>query len=231
LFDGSSKIPEGKVLFVTLTSGSVLNREAMSKSGDLRPLVNTEQPEDKKSFSQMNIQAEKDPPVIRTLLRINPDDLFRKTRGVMVRTQTDTKDGGNKDYKKQGKAPDTVILAGHNAVERGVIDSSSNVFPFGDGESPGDKDGEMLSAGIINTIKNSIERVKTYPFLARKRGLEGTVRICFRVNPQGIPQNLKILKSSGYSILDTATLNIVKKAAPFPYVESPIELPVVFNLN
>lgn len=89
----------------------------------------------------------------------------------------------------------------------------------------------VMSAGIIEIIKNSIERAKTYPLLAKKRDIEGTVYISFRVSLRGELQELKILKSSGSSILDTATLDIVKKAAPFPYVDNRIEVPVVFRLN
>ncbi|MEE8328734.1 MAG: TonB family protein [Thermodesulfovibrionia bacterium] len=89
----------------------------------------------------------------------------------------------------------------------------------------------VMSAGIIEIIKNSIERAKTYPLLAKKRDIEGTVYISFRVSLRGELQELKILKSSGSSILDTATLDIVKKAAPFPYVDVPVEVPVVFRLN
>ncbi|MEF9438180.1 MAG: energy transducer TonB [Candidatus Mariimomonas ferrooxydans] len=88
-----------------------------------------------------------------------------------------------------------------------------------------------MSSGIIEIIKNSIERAKTYPLPAKKRGIQGTVYVSFRISPQGEPQYLKILKSSGSSILDTATLDIVKKAAPFPYVDIPVEVPVVFRLN
>lgn len=41
----------------------------------------------------------------------------------------------------------------------------------------------------------------------------------------------KIRKGSGSSILDTATLDIVKKAAPFPHIDSLIMVPVVYRLR
>ncbi|MBU4320489.1 MAG: energy transducer TonB [Thermodesulfovibrionales bacterium] len=93
------------------------------------------------------------------------------------------------------------------------------------------KSRETSSIEIIEIIRNSIERVKTYPLLARKRGIEGTVHISFGISRQGKPQNIKILKSSGSNILDTATLDIVKKASPLPYIDSPVEIPVVFKLT
>ena len=99
------------------------------------------------------------------------------------------------------------------------------------GASEGNKGDGVLSAEIFELIRNSIERAKTYPVIARKRGIEGTVYISFKINAQGKPQELKILKSSGSNILDTATRDIVKRAAPFPYVDSPVEVPVVFRLD
>lgn len=87
-----------------------------------------------------------------------------------------------------------------------------------------------ISADIIGIIRNSIEKVKAYPLLARKRGIEGTVYISFRINSQGEPVEIKVLKSSGSWILDMATLNVIKKAASFPYTEERIEVPVIYKL-
>ena len=88
-----------------------------------------------------------------------------------------------------------------------------------------------LSPGLIETIRRSIERAKTYPVLARKRSIEGTVYVSFRVSPLGKARDIKILKSSGYRILDQTTLAILRKAAPFPHLDSPVEVPVVFKLK
>jgi len=91
--------------------------------------------------------------------------------------------------------------------------------------------GRVLSQATIDIIRDSIEKVKIYPIFARKRGIEGTVYVSFRVNLEGKPQNILILNSSGSNILDTATMDIVKRAAPFPYVDIPLEVPVVFRLD
>ncbi len=92
------------------------------------------------------------------------------------------------------------------------------------------KSRETSSKEIIEIIRNSIERVKTYPLLAHKRGIEGTVHVSFRINPEGEPVEIKVLKSSGSWILDMATLNVIKKAASFPYTEERIEVPVIYKL-
>jgi TonB family protein len=80
-------------------------------------------------------------------------------------------------------------------------------------------------------IRAAIERAKTYPFLARKKRIEGTVITGFTINSKGYPQDIKVEKSSGYEILDSAAIKIVIKAAPFPEVNGEILAPITFKLT
>jgi len=89
----------------------------------------------------------------------------------------------------------------------------------------------VLPAGIIERIGEAIESAKRYPALARRRGYEGTVYVGFRISPEGLPKDIIVVKSSGYIVLDTATLNVVKRAAPYPYIDSGIEVPVTYKLK
>ena len=129
-----------------------------------------------------------------------------------------------------------ILLANYKLGEDNVID-----IPYGQETdikgsldlpvSGNDGISKDKDSGIIEIIRNSIEKAKIYPILARKRGIEGTVYISFRVNSEGKPNDIKILNSSGSHILDNATLDIVKKAAPFPHIDSSVEVPVAFRLN
>jgi len=80
-------------------------------------------------------------------------------------------------------------------------------------------------------IRDAIEKAKTYPFLARKKRIEGTVITNFIINSNGYPQDIKIEKSSGSEILDSAAIKIVMKAAPFPVVDGQIAVPISFKLT
>lgn len=80
-------------------------------------------------------------------------------------------------------------------------------------------------------IRAAIEKAKTYPFLARKKKIEGTVIAAFRINAKGYPQDINIKKSSGFEILDSAAMKIVTKAAPFPHVVEPVEIPITFRIT
>jgi protein TonB len=80
-------------------------------------------------------------------------------------------------------------------------------------------------------IVSSIERVKSYPRLARERGIEGVVHLRFRVRPQGEVDRVEVVRSSGYEILDTASVRTVYRAAPMPYVSGWIEVPIAYVLK
>lgn len=49
----------------------------------------------------------------------------------------------------------------------------------------------------------------TYPRLAIKRELQGSVRVRVRVSPEGKPINTEILKSSGHDLLDKSVLEAI----------------------
>lgn len=139
--------------------------------------------------------------------------------------------GGKDRELNTGGSANNHLMPGHdNSETSGINVSSLSLTPAGD-EGQSRVNGGVLSPGLIETIRRSIERAKKYPVSARKRGIEGIVYIGFRISPQGKPHDIKILKSSGYRILDKTTLDIVKKAAPFPNVDSPVEVPVVFRLK
>lgn len=86
-------------------------------------------------------------------------------------------------------------------------------------------------SGEIGTIRTAIEKAKSYPPLARKRGAEGTVTAEFTINSAGHPENIRIIQSSGYEILDSAAMNTILRASPFPPVRGNIEVPITFRID
>jgi TonB family protein len=81
------------------------------------------------------------------------------------------------------------------------------------------------------TIVTAIERTKSYPRLARERGMEGVVRLRFKLNAAGDVETMEVLKSSGYEILDSASIRAVYRAVPFPRVNGWIEMPLKYVLK
>jgi TonB family protein len=106
-----------------------------------------------------------------------------------------------------------------------------NSEPSGYGNPPSKQDDIGQKKGYYALITAAIEKAKTYPFLARKKKIEGTVIAAFRINAKGYPKDINIRKSSGFEILDSAAMKIVTKAAPFPYVVEPVEIPITFRIK
>jgi len=104
------------------------------------------------------------------------------------------------------------------------------ISPFSKGGEEGLQKQDNISQ-LYALIRAAIEKVKTYPFIARKKKIEGTVITEFSINNKGYPQDITVRKSSGYEILDSTAINIIKKAAPFPQIDGHIVIPIKFSLR
>ncbi|MEK6528298.1 MAG: energy transducer TonB [Nitrospirota bacterium] len=200
-----------KIFFVKLTKD-------INESGKVQSEVKIKKSETGKT-GNIKIETEK-------VIAVDP---VGKKDFLSHRVNTDAVSEKN-DFSMERSPDGKVLLASYTGSGRAV--DVSYARKAGDTGTSGDSRGNgELSAGIFELIRNAIEKAKTYPVLARKMGLDGTVYIGFRISPQGEPQDIKIIKSSGVRILDAATMDIVKKAAPFPSVNAPVEVPVVFKLE
>lgn len=65
-------------------------------------------------------------------------------------------------------------------------------------------------------LVSRLERHKRYPSEAQSRGETGVVRLAFSVDRGGGVHNVRIVGSSGSSLLDRETLSLVERAAPLP---------------
>ena len=93
------------------------------------------------------------------------------------------------------------------------------------------EDSLNISEANYSLILEMIEAVKIYPKVARKRGLEGTAIISFRIDPDGDVADITIERASGFSILDRAAIKSIKRAAPFPHYDSMLKVEVTFRLT
>jgi len=80
-------------------------------------------------------------------------------------------------------------------------------------------------ASYLEHIKNKIQNVWAYPQEAVRTGQQGRLLILFSIDKNGNLVRLKLIRSSGYPLLDQAALQAVKDASPFP------PLPKRFNLD
>jgi len=83
----------------------------------------------------------------------------------------------------------------------------------------------------LQHLQSALEKAKTYPRLARERGIEGTVLVRFKVLPSGDVETVDVVRSSGAQILDDASVRTVYRAAPMPYVNGWVEVPMIYELK
>src|SRR5271166_538012 len=67
-----------------------------------------------------------------------------------------------------------------------------------------------------DSINAQIRKNVEYPRLAKMRQQEGTVGFTVKIDGSGAVSDVSVDNSSGVATLDNATLDAVKKSAPFP---------------
>ncbi|WP_333784725.1 energy transducer TonB [Thermocrinis sp.] len=86
----------------------------------------------------------------------------------------------------------------------------------------------------LSVISGIVQRYANYPPIARRMGWEGKVLISFVLEPSGEIRDLKILKGSGYEVLDREALEAIKRSYrefPKPPASVIVRLPVAFRLE
>lgn len=76
---------------------------------------------------------------------------------------------------------------------------------------------QSADAAYLLDWRRRLEAVgnKYYPEASIRYGLYGDLRLLVVINKDGSLQNIRILKSSGYAVLDEAAIKIVRMAAPY----------------
>lgn len=76
--------------------------------------------------------------------------------------------------------------------------------------------GSQVSQGRTESAKLIKQSTPNYPDLAKKMGIEGVVEVGFKVDKNGNPKEIVILKSSGSGILDKEALRAAEKCKFIP---------------
>jgi len=154
--------------------------------------------------------------------------------------------GGIGDTSQRDVSPSTGGPAGTDEAAATVSLSSNqeginSADPAAGGDSSGNSyggDTAAISDPFIRLIREKIEKVKSYPEVARHNNWVGEVELKFLITSNGEVKEIKLVKSSGFSILDKSAVATVKNAAPFlPFPEALandgilVSLPIVFALR
>jgi TonB family protein len=69
---------------------------------------------------------------------------------------------------------------------------------------------------LLGEIQHQLSQYLSYPIRAQRRGWQGEVMVGFHVDKQGFLHNIHLTQTSGYSLLDNATLSAIGKIKNIP---------------
>lgn len=97
---------------------------------------------------------------------------------------------------------------------------------------------EQISVQLSSQIRTRLSDHFEYPFIARRKGYQGTVTLSFRVQANGSLKDIQIAHSSGYGILDRSAIKALLKIRKLENIETWLQgddffmqLPVRYRLN
>ncbi len=137
------------------------------------------------------------------------------------------------DKKEQPDKPDLRPAVAHT-VQSGPAGKGNS--PASPGTAVEDKEGAVRGKYLKEQFQYIRERIADnarYPRHARRMGWCGVVHISFIIEPNGNVSDIRIVKSSGVSVLDEEASDSVRRSAPFPKppVRARIVIPVEYALS
>ncbi len=138
------------------------------------------------------------------------------------------------------------ILKKNNEAVRNKLQDTLKPDSFSQNTDSASSDTKTTPSSLSNTlivqlrgkIKTALQEHLTYPPIARRRGWQGTVTIHVTVRSNGDLQQVKLSKSSGYSLLDNSAITALRKVGHLdglkPLLQGktiPIELPIRYLLE
>ncbi len=122
--------------------------------------------------------------------------------------------------------------AGKEGIPSGGGDQQARVLGGDGGTSERKATGSYLSEvdPTLLQIMRRIEEAKRYPNAARRMGIEGKTVVRFKLKPGGQVEAAEVAESSGSDILDKASVETVREAAPLPYKEGWLKVGIVFKI-
>lgn len=88
---------------------------------------------------------------------------------------------------------------------------------------------------VISQLRHKLKQYFYYPRLARRKNIQGAVVLGFAIDPRGTLTNIRVIKSSGFAILDMAAEDALLKLDHLDdnqYGQTDnLELPVIYKLT
>jgi TonB family protein len=118
-----------------------------------------------------------------------------------------------------------------------LLPSAASLSGLKDGQANGPvslNTSDPKYATYVTKIRQYIESEWQYPDAALRYGLQGKLTLEFTIQSNGQLESLKLVRSSGSSLLDEEALRAIKAAAPFPPIPpwiKPNPLPISASME
>jgi len=94
-----------------------------------------------------------------------------------------------------------------------------------------------MRAKVIARLRNDLKQFFYYPNLAKRKQIQGTVRLGFGISQTGMIYDIRVVKTSGYAILDLAAEHSMQQLHKvnwtnglFAKADIALELPITYKL-
>ncbi|TYB33219.1 MAG: TonB family protein [Flexistipes sinusarabici] len=135
-----------------------------------------------------------------------------------------------------------VSLSGQNFAEKTIITNMPGIGPgFHDNKNTSFNSSKVTKSSwdedekkkYLQYIRKKVTSRIKYPYIARRRGIEGKILISFIIKKDGRFENIKIKEKSPYSVLNDAVLKAVENVvvAEKPEEEIEVDIPISFTLK
>lgn len=138
------------------------------------------------------------------------------------------------DQRQQKQPPKTLL----SKSARNESSEPPRQPPLVTSEAADTNNPALNRARIVARLREDLSQYFYYPPLARRNGMQGTVLIGFGISGQGNIHDIRVVKSSGYAILDLAAEDAMQRlkklgwyAAAMNGIDISLELPVIFRLT
>jgi len=105
---------------------------------------------------------------------------------------------------------------------------SSKGGGYGSGEA------EAFLASKLSLISQIVQQRISYPYMARRLGLEGKVVVSFLLTKGGEVKEIRVEESSSHKLLDENAVETIKKCSylfPVPPLDVKVRLPITYRLE
>ena len=226
--------PAPHELSVQLVAQATGNRPAPSL-----PSANTEEPKVSEVSHPRGGGAESRPERITKSHRNASNEQQDHYRKNGLRDVDAKERGPRDDTRQRNAAPAPVDMPAASDIERAAGETPprerelpASIPP----QSDAGQAGAPPSSRLLARIRLELARHFTYPWIARRRGWEGTVVLGFRLLPDGRIDDIEVRKSSGHRLLDLAARRALARVGRIrlddwrPPAPRSLELPVEYRL-